>query len=132
MKISRIRIQGFRTIEKVLDCRLQNLTIFTGPNNAGKSGIVRALDLFFNNGGDPTKCLPHVRRNPDTAERQKRFTILITLWFFDLPDDSRIEHEYPGDRGRRERRGPSAGCCERIKWANGLRYEVGSVRQTPA
>lgn len=87
MKISRIRIQGFRTIEKVLDCRLQNLTIFTGPNNAGKSGIVRALDLFFNNGGDPTKCLPHVRRNPDAAERQKRFTILITLWFFDLPND---------------------------------------------
>lgn len=63
------------------------LTIFTGPNNSGKSGIIRALDLFFNNKGDPTSCIPHIRTNPDAAERQKRYTIQITVWFSELPAD---------------------------------------------
>jgi hypothetical protein len=47
--------------------------------------VIRALDLFFNNGGNISKCQPHVRRNPDSAHRRKRYTILITLWFADLP-----------------------------------------------
>lgn len=86
MKIARLRIQGFRTVERGLDCKLEPLTVFTGANNSGKSGIVRALDLFFNNGGDPANFEPHIRVSPESTERKKRFTALITVWFGDLPD----------------------------------------------
>lgn len=89
MKVSRIRLQGFRTVERGFDCRLQPLTIFTGANNSGKSGVIRALDLFFNNDGTSSSFAPHVRISPEAVERKKRFTILITVWFSDLPQELR-------------------------------------------
>ncbi len=45
--ISHIRIKNFRSIE-LLEIPTNYLTTFVGPNDAGKSNIVRALNLFFN------------------------------------------------------------------------------------
>lgn len=47
MTISNIRIKNFRSLaDAQIDAK--NLTIFVGSNDEGKSNILRALDLFFN------------------------------------------------------------------------------------
>ncbi|MFO1256814.1 MAG: AAA family ATPase [Gammaproteobacteria bacterium] len=85
MKITRLKIQGFRTINRGFDCTLSDMTIFVGRNNAGKSCAVRALNLFFNHSDDYRAFLPHVRINPE-SERKKRFSIIIMVWLSNLPD----------------------------------------------
>jgi hypothetical protein len=84
MRITRLKIQGFRSINRGFDCTLQNLAIFVGRNNAGKSCAVRALDLFFNKSELPTAFEPHIRINPGSA-RKKRFSIIIGIWLSNLP-----------------------------------------------
>ncbi|HEX5670564.1 MAG TPA: AAA family ATPase [Sulfuricurvum sp.] len=49
--IKKITIKNFRSIEKI-DFETNNLSIFVGSNDAGKSNILRALNLFFNNQTD--------------------------------------------------------------------------------
>lgn len=47
MRIKRIEISKFRSYEKVV-INLNNVTALVGQNNAGKSGVFRALNSFFN------------------------------------------------------------------------------------
>ena len=47
MKISAITIQNFRSIEK-LSFKPRRLTTLIGPNNAAKSSVLRALEIFLN------------------------------------------------------------------------------------
>ena len=47
--IERIEIQYFRSIYKVLISKTQRLNVFTGKNDVGKSNVLKALNLFFNN-----------------------------------------------------------------------------------
>lgn len=47
MRISRVRIQGFRCLEDV-NIPLDDVTTLIGPNGVGKSSVLRALDWFFN------------------------------------------------------------------------------------
>lgn len=47
MKITRLIIKNFRSIEKV-DIEINNLIAIVGENNNGKSAILRALNSFFN------------------------------------------------------------------------------------
>jgi len=49
--IKRIEIQNFRSIISQ-DIELNNLNIFVGKNDAGKSNLLKALNLFFNNKTD--------------------------------------------------------------------------------
>src|SRR5256885_17035513 len=44
MRITRLRIQNFRSI-KQLDLELGNTTVFIGPNNAGKTAILDAVRI---------------------------------------------------------------------------------------
>lgn len=48
MKISRIKIKNFRSYKNETEISLQDMTIFLGKNDAGKSTILEALDIFFN------------------------------------------------------------------------------------
>lgn len=50
--IKSIHIENFRSI-KSIDADLAQLTIFVGKNDCGKSNILRALNLFFNNETNP-------------------------------------------------------------------------------
>lgn len=45
MKISRIQISDFRCFDQV-DIEIGNIAIFIGPNNAGKSSLLRAVSLL--------------------------------------------------------------------------------------
>lgn len=47
--IARIEIQYFRSIYWANITDLSDLNIFTGKNDVGKSNVLRALNLFFNN-----------------------------------------------------------------------------------
>lgn len=53
MYIEKIEIQFFRSIYRETISGLQLLNIFTGKNDVGKSNILKALNLFFNNEADP-------------------------------------------------------------------------------
>jgi putative ATP-dependent endonuclease of OLD family len=46
MRISKVKITSFKTIESV-SFDLDNITVLIGENNSGKSNILKALDLFF-------------------------------------------------------------------------------------
>lgn len=51
MVIKQIRIKNFRSIsDEIVD--FHNLTVFVGDNDVGKSNVLRALNLFFNNKTD--------------------------------------------------------------------------------
>lgn len=47
MKISRIKIQNFRSIENT-EFDLTDLNIFVGQNNCGKTNFFEAIEFFFN------------------------------------------------------------------------------------
>lgn len=51
--INQIRIKYFRSIYSVaFDTISDTLTVFTGGNDVGKSNVLRALNLFFNDETD--------------------------------------------------------------------------------
>lgn len=47
MKISHVLIENFRSIGKI-EFKPRELTTLIGPNNAGKSSVLRALEIFLN------------------------------------------------------------------------------------
>ncbi len=91
MKVSRLKIQGFRTVNRGFDCSLNDLSIFVGRNNAGKSCAVRALDLFFNHSKNPDLFIPHIRVNP-SSDNKKRYSIIICIWYDDISES--IKRKY--------------------------------------
>lgn len=50
MKISKVIIENFRGYKNRTEVSLGNLTAFVGQNDSGKSTILEALDIFFNEG----------------------------------------------------------------------------------
>lgn len=47
MKINRIRIENFRSIQET-EFNTTNFNIFVGQNNCGKTNFFEALEFFFN------------------------------------------------------------------------------------
>ena len=52
MYIEKIEIQYFRSIYHETISGLERLNVFSGRNDVGKSNILKALNLFFNNETD--------------------------------------------------------------------------------
>lgn len=48
MKISKIQIKNFRSLQAILLDNIGDLTIIIGANSSGKSSLLEALDFFFN------------------------------------------------------------------------------------
>ena len=48
MKIKSITIDNFRGYKDPVTIPFDNLTVFVGKNDIGKSTILEALDIFFN------------------------------------------------------------------------------------
>ena len=55
-RIRRIQIKNFRSF-KSLDIDIDDLTTFVGDNDSGKSNILRALNIFFNDSVEPNDPL---------------------------------------------------------------------------
>lgn len=85
MYIKEVRIRNFRSIMKA-DIVLNNLSIFVGLNDVGKSNILKALNLFFNNETDYDKALDF---NHDyskfTPKRKKKAEEIIIELVFHAP-----------------------------------------------
>lgn len=89
MKISQVKIKNFRAYndEHVVD--FNDLTVFVGKNDVGKSTILEALDIFFNEGRGTIK-IDKEDINKKNSEAGK-LDIEISVVFEDLPDNIIID-----------------------------------------
>lgn len=78
MKIKRAKIQNFRSLREV-EVELEDHTAFIGGNGAGKSSVLKAIDLFFS--GTP-RLTEH-----DFYGTDREIEIEISLVFDALSDD---------------------------------------------
>jgi len=96
LKIKKIVIKNFRSIESLsIDC--SNITTFVGANDAGKSNVLRALNLFFNDKTDHALPFQFERDynvfSPKQAKKAKHIIVELTI---ELPETYKREG-YPDD-----------------------------------
>lgn len=90
--IQRVEVEGFRSLRKV-EIRTGSFSAITGRNNSGKSNLLRALNLFFNDEIEPNIQLDFARdyyRHRKGGGAQK-ITIGIT---FALPKTFNFRKNY--------------------------------------
>lgn len=89
MRLKRLKLENFRSYseETVIDFSSE-LTAFLGRNDAGKSSILEALEIFFNN--ETVKI-----DAGDLSKKSKSTTISITCVFDCLPERVVVDEEYP-------------------------------------
>ncbi|QQO10378.1 AAA family ATPase [Breznakiella homolactica] len=83
-----VTIENFRSIiEKPLEIDFSNYTVIVGENNSGKSNILRALNLFFNDKVDNDKYNPQIDYPQDVnLSRQARTKVIVTLQYDPLKE----------------------------------------------
>ena len=84
MKIKSLTLKNFRCFREVVNIDFPNLTAFVGKNDIGKSSILEALDIFFNDGKGAVKTDKDDLNK--TADKGKDNEIVISVCFDDLPD----------------------------------------------
>ena len=55
MKIDTVKLENFRGYAKQTKISFEDLTVFVGKNDIGKSSVLEALDIFFNDGRGAVK-----------------------------------------------------------------------------
>jgi len=55
LKVKRVLLDNFRGYKEKTEITFEDLTALVGKNDAGKSTILEALDIFFNEGGGSVK-----------------------------------------------------------------------------
>lgn len=88
MKIKTVTLKNFRAYKDETVVDFENLTAFVGKNDIGKSTVLEALDIFFNDGGGIVK-LDKGDINQENADADN--TISIIVEFTDLPASIRID-----------------------------------------
>lgn len=83
MKISQVRISNFRGYKDETTIDFNDLTVFVGKNDVGKSTVLEALDVFFNEGKGVIKLDKEDINKHGLAEGNKN--ICIAVVFKDLP-----------------------------------------------
>lgn len=88
-KIRTIHVENFRSIQSI-DADLRDLSIFVGRNDCGKSNILRALNLFFNDETNPGVKFDFSEDYnffaPVRARRAKEIVVRVEI---DLPESYR-------------------------------------------
>ena len=89
MKIKTVRIKGFRGYSSEIEVPLNDLLVLVGKNDVGKSTIIEALDIFFNEGKGSVKI------DKDDINKKNLATdddcIEISVEFEELPDSIIID-----------------------------------------
>ena len=80
MRLKQIKINNFRGYKDETIVDFDNLTAFIGKNDVGKSTILEALEIFFNN-----KMV--VCEKDDLSVGVDSDSIFITCIFDELPDE---------------------------------------------
>jgi predicted ATP-dependent endonuclease of OLD family len=100
MKIKTIKIKNFRSYKDEVEIEFGDLTAFVGKNDIGKSTVLEALDIFFNDGKGIIKL--------DKEDINKQALVagdtetVITVCFEELPtkividstNETTLENEY--------------------------------------
>ncbi len=83
MRITRIRIENFGPFERLEEIKVGNLATFIGKNDVGKSHILKALDIYFENSkiSESNVCLT-TDENVDT---------IIEVAFDEIPENIQLE-----------------------------------------
>lgn len=89
MKIKAMRLKNFRSYKDEVTINFSNLTAFVGKNDIGKSTIIEALDIFFNNGSGAIKF-----DSSDLNVHAQGEKVEITVIFSDVPDEVSIDASY--------------------------------------
>jgi len=84
MKISSLKIKNFRSYKEEVKVNFDDLTVFVGKNDIGKSTILEALDIFFNEGKGAIK-LDKSDINVQGKE-EGDLDIEISICFTELPE----------------------------------------------
>lgn len=89
MKLKSIAIKNFRCYKDTVKIELDDLTAFVGKNDAGKSTILEALDIFFNEGDGVVKIDENDinRECKNSGDLETCFTATFT----DLPDEVDVD-----------------------------------------
>lgn len=84
MNIKKLKIKNFRGYSDETTVNFDDLTAFVGKNDMGKSSILEALDIFFND----SKGIIKLDKNDVnvSARANEDNDICISVCFCDLPD----------------------------------------------
>ncbi len=88
MRLKRIKLKNFRCYGEEAEICVDDLTVFIGKNDSGKSSVFDALEIFFN---EPKNCPD----KDDLSVSGDEGVISITCVFEDLPEELVIDATYP-------------------------------------
>lgn len=89
MKIKAMKLKNFRSYKDEVIIMFSNLTAFVGKNDIGKSTILEALDIFFNNGSGAIKF-----DSSDLNVHAQGERVEIAVIFSDIPNEIVIDTSY--------------------------------------
>jgi len=93
MKMLSLKLANFRGYKDTIEIIFDDLTVFVGKNDIGKSTILEALDIFFNDGKGAIKMDKGDINRQAFAEGDSE--TVISLCFTELPTDIIIDTAYP-------------------------------------
>ena len=111
-RIRRIQIKNFRSI-KSLDIDVEDLATFVGDNDSGKSNILRALNLFFNDRIEGDEQLDFDRDYNKFATTNRRAPQIEVTLTVELPENY---HEKNGERAVWRKKWRPEGLQELRDW----------------
>ncbi|MBC7498842.1 ATP-binding protein [Candidatus Gracilibacteria bacterium] len=83
MKISKIKIKNFRSYQDETIILVKNMNIILGKNDAGKSSILEALDIFFNDRDGAIKIESSDLNKTALTNGESEITITVCFKEFD-------------------------------------------------
>ncbi len=93
MKLHSIKVQNFRSYKDEVEVLIDDLTAFVGRNDIGKSTILEALDIFFNENRGAIKLdKDDINKS---ALKEGNNDIYISATFTDLPNSIKIDSTNP-------------------------------------
>ena len=84
-----MKIQNFRGYNKAIEVNFEDLTVIVGKNDVGKSTVLEALDIFFNDGKGAVKFDKSDINNCGLADGNTE--VSISVCFVDLPKNIVID-----------------------------------------
>lgn len=95
MRVEKLIISNFRSYKDEIVIELNDLNVFVGQNDIGKSTILEALDIFLNEGKLPG-IIKIDKEDVNTQAREEGNTeIIIGVVFGDLPETLTIDATNP-------------------------------------
>jgi hypothetical protein len=89
MKLKSMKLKNFRSYKDEINIEFDNLTAFVGKNDVGKSSILEALDIFFNEGKGVIKIDKDDVNKQAVSDGDNE--IIISVCFEELPENIVID-----------------------------------------